>query len=227
MRTAPVVFAAALAAAAVAPGAMAADALALAGVEVARNAGYVYVGYLGALPGSTLGNGWVHRQWLDGLQYSYDTTQSIRARSPGFSTALGYHGGDASVAWGAYLGLRFADTDLSPDDPGNVNRGFHTRAQAQVEYRVPRVVGGAEFDGLAQWEFGSRSWYARARLNGWAVGPELVWKGSPEYHAVQIGATMRLYDTRAGEHLTLKGGLDRQSGRSTGPYLGLEWVRGL
>ncbi len=207
--------------------AVAADALVLAGAEVARNAGYAYLGYLAPLPGSAFGRGWVHREWLDALQYSYDNSGQITARSPGISAAVGYQGHDASAAWAGYLGLRLADTRLSPDDPGNVNRGFHARAQAQLEYRVPHAVAGAEFDGLAQWEFGSRSWYARMRLNGWKFGPELVLKGSPDYDAVQIGATTRIYDNRDGGALTLKGGLTRQSGGSTGPYLGLEWVRGL
>jgi hypothetical protein len=206
--------------------AAAADALVLAGAEGARNAGYAYLGYLAPLPGSALGKGWVHREWLDALQYSYDASEQITARSPGFSGAIGYQGGDASAAWAGYLGLRFANTRLSPDDPGNVNRGFLTRAQAQFEYRVPRAAAGAEFDGLAQWEFGSRSWFARMRLNGWKFGPELVLKGSPDYSAVQIGVTTRIYDNGAGDALTLKGGVTRQSGDSTGPYLGLEWVRG-
>ncbi len=206
--------------------ALAADALVLAGAEVARSAGYAYLGYLAPLPGSALGSGWVHREWLDALQYSYDSGERITARSPGISVAIGYQGHDASAAWAGYLGVRFADTRLSPDDPGNVNRGARTRAQAQLEYRVPRAVAGAEFDGLAQWEFGSQSWYARMRLNGWRFGPELVFKGSPDYHAVQVGLTTRLYGNQAGDALTLKGGVMRQSGDSTGPYLGLEWVRG-
>lgn len=216
---------AALAAGPTVKSALAADGLVLAGGEVARDAYYAYLGHLAPLPGSKLGNGWVHREWLDALQYSYDTSEKITARSPGFSGAIGYQGSKDGAAWAGYLGLRFADTNLSPDDPANVNRGFRTRAQAQLEYRVPRAVAGAEFDGLAQWEFGSRSWYARIRLNGWRFGPELVFKGSPDYHAVQVGLTTRVYEGRDGDALTLKGGVSRQSGDSTGPYLGLEWLR--
>jgi hypothetical protein len=76
--------------------------IALAGVEVGKNAQYSYLGPVLPLPGQALGQGWAQRYWLDYTGYAYEKGpgQEIDASVGGVEAALGYTGSSAAGWWG-------------------------------------------------------------------------------------------------------------------------------
>jgi len=174
---------------AVAAPAQATDSLLLAGTSDSSLGGYSYVGTLIPLGQSSLGQGWVMRQWLDYLTYHYDGfAPDIHARSFGYAPAIGYQWPTANGSHAAlYAGVRLANTHLSPDDPSNVDRGTRARFTLQGELMSP-VGAAAQNEFLAEGEFGNGAYFVRDRLawrlaGHYSFGPEVIAQGSREYRA--------------------------------------------
>src|SRR5882757_11565778 len=113
-----------------------------------------------------LGDGWVMRQWFDRLTYRYDgSVPDIRAEAYGYAPAIGYQWpvGDGSNHAGLYAGLRVVHTQLSPDDPSNVDRGTHARFSLQGEL-TSQLGAMVQNQFFAQGEFGYGAYFVRDRL---------------------------------------------------------------
>lgn len=206
-----------------------AETLGFAGFEAGKGQGYAYVGSLSSLPGSELGNGWLWRNWLDGLKYEYEANGTIKARSVAYTPALVHQNAWDRGSFGISIGARIASTHLSPDDPANENRGSRVTVplQLDVDYRVsPRTAIAA----IASMEVNTGSYWSRVRMlhgldQGIAIGPELIWKGSHEFRAQQLDLVVGNMKLSGRAQMAVKVGHVRQDGRGRGGYAGLEFVQ--
>jgi cellulose synthase (UDP-forming) len=205
--------------------------LGLAGVEGGSdNAYYAYAGAIVPLRSAdALGRGWAQRYWVDRLGYDFESAGTrIRATAPGLSAALGYQGRTGDWQWSAYAGAVHRNTTLTPDLPDAAARGSQTAGLVSAE-------AGRSFDG--GWRLGAivnatiapDSYWTRLRLlhtvAGFAVGPELVWQGDPDYRQVKTGLTVE--NLRVGDRFTLsvKLGVSKTQGLASGAYGGIEIAR--
>jgi len=185
----------------IAGSAQAADNLFLGGTDQSSLGSYSYLGALVPIGQGQLGNGWVMRQWFDRL--------------------IGYQWpvGDGSNHAGLYAGLRVVHTQLSPDDPSNVDRGTHARFTLQGEL-TSQLGAMVQNQLLAQGEFGNGAYYVRDRL-AWRVfghytfGPEAIAKGSSVYQAREAGLFFGGIAITSRMSLLVRGGVNQQPGQPT------------
>lgn len=203
--------------------------IALAGLEAGRDNGYAYWGTVLPLPGQHLGQGFVQRYWLDYVAYRYEKLpqQDIDAKAAGVEAALGYQQSSANGWWGAYLGPRYASTRLSPDDPGNNDRGGHLRAKLQFEGET-ELGAGWRLNGIASHLIGQSSYWLRFRAqtrldNQLLLGPELVVQGDPSYRLFKLGVYVGGIKLGRDAALTVKAGASKLDSGSAGAYAGIEW----
>lgn len=205
------------------------DGIALAGVEASRDNRYAYLGTVLPLPGSQLGQGYVQRYWLDYVAYRYEKTPQLEidTRISGAEAALGYQRSNASGWWGAYLGARYANTRLRPDDPDNDDRGRRLRAKLQFEGETD-MTAGWRINGIASHLVGDANYWARLRLqtqlrNQWRVGPEVLVQGDSNYSAYKVGAFVGNIELGASTALTLKAGVNKPEDDPASAYVGAEF----
>ena len=201
--------------------------IALAGMEVSRDDQYAYLGAVLPLPGQRLGNGFVQRYWIDyiGYRYQQSALQDIDAKVLGGEAALGFQQAESGSWWGAYLGARYANTRLSPDDPGNDDRGPRWRAKLQIEGETS-LAGNWRINGILSHQIANDDYWARVRLqttfkNKWHVGPEFVAQGDSNYSAQKLGAYVGNI-WLGGSALTLKAGVNNPEDFSRSMYAGAE-----
>lgn len=205
----------------------AADSLLLTGTEQSPLGDYAYVGVLTPLGRGSLGNGWVMRHWLDRVTYDYDTGNAkVAAQSYGYSPAVGYQQPVGVSRVGIYGAVRIGHTSLSPDDPANVDRGTRARFSVQADAFTP-IGTRVENQLIVQAEIGNGGYYARDRLQmrclqHYAVGPEIVLKGSREYSAMQAGLAFGGISLGKRTALLLRAGAVHQRDRSSEMYAGAE-----
>lgn len=189
------------------------------GGEGASTQAYAYVGALA--PWADSSGRWATRYWFDAQRYEYDSNgRTIVGKVVGFSPAVVRTFSFANGYLAVSAGVRFADTRLSPDDPGNEQRGFKASLPLQIDGQLR--VNSTTLSGIASGEPDIGSYWARARAVGdrllgpLALGIEVIAKGSDEYSARQAGLLV------GGDRVRVKFGGSRQDGRSTGGYLGIE-----
>lgn len=214
------------------PGALAGDKLVLAGAE--GGAGdtenyYTYVGLVAPLTGDHLGNGFVQRYWVDFLGYSYETNRQIDAQAVGLEAALGYQE-SGKAGWGAaYLGLRYNNTNLSPDDPANRTEGEHLWVKTQLEGEL-KLAETWKLGGIASYIFSAESFWLRTRLlhpleQGLSTGPEVVFMGDPNYRAWQFGWVVTGFKPWQDVEIGLKAGVRITDGSAVNGLIGIELAR--
>jgi hypothetical protein len=209
------------------------DHVALAGTELSGLGTYTYLGIVSPLGDSRLGHGLVMRHWLERLTYEYDGPggANIEAERYGYAPALGWQMplGEGSAA--LYAGLRFAHTDLDPNDSGNDEAGHTNRVFLQADAFTP-VGERVENQFVGSFETRYSDYYVRDRLlfrfdGKHAVGPEVILKGGRDYEGWQAGLAVggfRIFE-RVG--LLVRGGISGQQGESSTGYGSLEFVMGL
>jgi len=214
--------------ASVAP-AWALEGVVLAGMEASRNDQYAYLGTVLPLSGKQLGQGFVQRYWLDYVAYEYEKSplQDIEAKVAGVEAALGYQQSSATGWWGAYLGARYANTRLSPDDPDNDDEGRRWRAKLQLEGET-EIGPGWRINGIVSNLVGDANYWARVRLqttlaNQWHAGPEVIVQGDSYYSAYKVGAFLGNIRLGASSALTLKAGMSKPEDDSASLYAGAEF----
>lgn len=209
--------------------ALAQEQVVLTGFEVSRDSQYAYLGLALPLPGQRLGQGLVQRYWLDYLSYRYEKTplQDVDAEVVGGEAALGYQDSHAGGWWGAYLGARYADTRLDPDDPGNDGRGKRWYAKLQLDGET-ELGAGWRINGIVSHLINRDTYWARLRVQttlaeGWHVGPELVAQGDTDYRAYKLGAFFGNIRLGADSALTLKAGVSKPEDDAASAYAGAEF----
>jgi Cellulose biosynthesis protein BcsS len=185
-------------------------------------------GLLIPFPHNHLGQGWVQRYWLDTFTYSYEAgTQQIDSSVWGAEAMLGYQASRPGASGAAYLGVRYSDAHLSPDDPGAALRGQQWFPKGQVEGET--LVGQTwRANAILAYTFILDGYWTRLRvLHSLAgtkrIGPELIVQGDPDYSALKLGVVFGGVPLGSKVFLNVKGGYRWQSGHDS-PYLGAELV---
>jgi hypothetical protein len=201
---------------AAAAGAHADDRLVLAGGEVAESSYYSYAGTVLPLGRRNDGRGFLQRYWIDRFGYEYDTGQRrIKASAYGAEAALGY-GTSFPQGWAtASLGLRYTNTDLTPDDTSAQARGSQVglKLDVQAEREVaPQWRAGA----IASYVTQQNAYWGRVRLMrslspGRALGGEIVLGGNSESHSTSAGFVLTIQPQAAPWSIGLRAGYRTQS----------------
>lgn len=201
----------------------------LAGVEAGSDTHSAYLGTVLPLAGGTLGKGWVQRYWLDYTAYRYEKTpeQDIDARVTGLEAALGFQGGAGADWWSVYLGGRYDNARLSPDDPLNENRGGDFAIKLQLEGETA-LSSAWRVNGIASHLVGQSSYWLRLRAhttldNQLLLGPELIVQGDPLYRLFKLGVYVGGIKLGRNVELTVKVGASKLNSDSVGAYVGGEW----
>jgi Cellulose biosynthesis protein BcsS len=206
-----------------------AEGLFLLGGETSKDSGYAYSAVLLPFPGSTLGNGFVHRYWVEWLRYEYlggPLNQVIEAKAPGAEFALGYQKANPTGYFGVYAGALYRDTELTPDDPSSKARGEHVRLRLQVEGEH-RFQDTWVVNGIASYAFGQDGYWLRGRVlrrvSGHILaGIEGVTQGDPDYEGWAVGAVLTGFEPAPRWNLGFKAGVKKIEGRSSNGYIGIE-----
>jgi hypothetical protein len=190
---------------------------------------YAYTGLIAPLLGSDLGNGFVQRYWVDVLGYRYEANSQVDANALGVEAALGYQKKFPS-GWGAlYFGGRYANTWLSPYDPGNRNGGGHVWAKVQAEAETD-LTQSWKVNGIASYIFLASDYWVRGRLmhrlnNGLYTGPEAIIQGDPSYKAWQFGWVLTGFEPFPKSNLGVKAGVRITERVGPDGYVGVELTK--
>jgi len=210
------------------PSARAADSLWLAGTSGSPLGTYSYVGALFPLGEGTLGQGWIMRQWIDRLTYHYNGFEpDIHALDYGYSPAIGYQWTlQQSHHAALYVGVRVANTELTPDDPSNVDRGTRARLTLQGDL-TSDFSAGLQNQFLAAGEAGNGAYFVRDRLL-WrlgahiSLGPEAIAQGNRQYRAHEVGVCLSGIPFTRHISALLRAGVYQQHDQPTVGQVGLE-----
>jgi hypothetical protein len=212
--------------------ALARDLLLLGGAEGGGwHRSYNYYGFaavVAPLFSEKLGDGFVQKYWLDVVGYDYPAGErTVDAAAVALEGALGVQTGSEHGWLGLYAGGRFADTWLSPDDPGSRVRGRHLRPKLQVEGER-RLAADWKVNAIGSYIVGSDSYWARGRglfrlYDAVFSGPELVVQGDPEYRAWQYGWVLTGFAPVRNSSLGVKAGVRKTEHADAGGYLGVEF----
>lgn len=204
----------------------AAERLLLAGGESADEAYYSYLGMVVTGPPRENGRGFVQRFWLDRFGYEYDGEPGrVKAQAHGAEAAIGY-GGSSTDGWANLsVGLRYTDTDLSPDDPAAESRGSQLAVKLQLQGErqfAPRWRIGAIASVTSQpGEYWGRLRLTHEQSPVIALGAEFVAGGNDESRSSAAGLVLILRPATATWSIGLKAGARRQDGDESG-YAGVE-----
>jgi hypothetical protein len=206
--------------------AAAGDRLLLAGGESADDAYYSYLGLVVVGPARENGRGFLQRYWLDHFGYQYDGGPGpVRARAHGAEAAVGYGGSSASGWANVSVGLRFTDTELSPDDPAAGARGRQLGVKLQLQGER-EFAPGWRLGAIASLSSRQREYWGRLRLmHGMtptlSLGAELVAGGNDESQSTAAGVVLALRSATSRWSAGFKAGARRQDG-GEGAYAGVE-----
>ena len=126
-----------------------------------------------------------------------------------------------------YFGVRYSNTDLSPDDPNGALRGDQFWPKAQIEGEA-QLSPSWRANGIIAYTLILDGYWTRARLlyglsGNKFIGPEVVVQGDPNYNAQKLGVVFGGFEIASKVFLTLKAGYRFQSGADS-PYVGAELV---
>jgi len=206
------------------------DRLFIAGGEYSDVAYYSYAGVILPGPGREQGRGFLQRYWADWFGYEYDGAPGrVEARAWGGEAALGYGASSASGWWTAWLGLRYTNTDLTPDDPAAEARGSQLGGKVQFDFEQS-LSKAWRVGGIASYASRQNGYWGRLRLMHQAtpargLGLEVVANGNDEADSTAVGLVFAARPTGSRWSLALKAGYRFQD-EGDGAYGGLEFGYG-
>jgi hypothetical protein len=214
------------AAVAIPGGAVADNRLALMGGELGNDSYYSYAGVVLPGPGNDSGNGLRQRYWVDAYGYEYDSGSArIEASAYGLEAALGYSASNDKGWASAFLGLRYTDTDLTPDDNAASARG--SQVGVKLDLQGEREIA-TDWRGnvILSYTNEQRSYWTRARLMHalsarHSLGAEFVVGGNDESRSRSVGAVFTFQPAASPWSIGLKGGY-RHDSDDAGGYGGIE-----
>lgn len=199
----------------------------MAGTEFSTGTSYVYLGHVTALPGSSLGNGYVKRLWIDWSKYRYDKSgQNYEVSAPGAELALGFQRASENHWWAAFAGLTYRHTSLSPADPMSSISGNKINPKWQIEGE--QTLGHKwRLSAIGSYVTGQQGYWTRARvlhdnLPGMQIGLESIAQGDPNYHANQYGILLLGLKANNTVNVGLKAGIRKVAGLNSHTYFGVE-----
>lgn len=203
------------------------DSLFLAGGEYSDVAYYSYAGVILPGPGRKQGRGFLQRYWADWFGYEYDGAPGrVEARAWGGEAALGYGASTADGWWTAWLGLRYTNTDLTPDDPSAEARGSQLGGKVQFDFEQS-LSSAWRLGGIASYANQQNAYWGRLRLMhqsrpAGGLGLEFVANGNDEADSTAVGLVYSAKPAGARWSLALKAGYRFQD-EGDGAYGGLEF----
>jgi hypothetical protein len=204
------------------------DRLLLSGGEYSDAAYYGYTGVILPGPGRKDGQGLMQRYWIDRVGYEYVGGPGIvKAEAWGAEAALGY-GTSSAAGWSSFwIGARYSDTSLSPDDRTATARGTQVGAKLQVE---------TERNLSPRWKLGAAASYITTQQSYWlrarsmhrmtrvaSLGVEAVAIGNDESESQSFGLVTSFQPAPTGWSVALKAGYRTQKDTGDGAYAGLEF----
>jgi len=205
------------------------ESILLFGVEREKEAGYYYLGNISPLKGSTLGNGYVQRLWLDYNNFNYNlNSTTIDAKAKGLSYAIGYQGSfDKSFSYAGFIGVGVRNTDLSPNDPGNQSEGTEVNPMLIVEAEK-KFTDFYKLNFNASTEPSAESYWSRLRFSfgdSIKMGPELTMQGDPSYDTKKIA--LFISDIEFGKDIKIgaKIGESKTNGSGNQAFIGIEIIK--
>ena len=207
------------------------DRLLLAGGEYADAAYYSYAGLVLPGPGRANGRGFLQRYWLDRYGYEYlGGPGRVEATAWGAEAALGYGASSADGWWTVSLGVRYTDTDLSPDDPRASARGSQVGGKLQVEAESA-LSPAWRLGAIASYASQQNGYWGRSRLmhgstDSRRFGVEFVANGNDEADSTAAGLVFTTRPSASRLTVTVKAGYRFQSDDYDGAYGGLEFGYG-
>lgn len=197
------------------------------GAEVSTGTSYAYLGHVAPLPGSSFGNGFVRRLWVDWSRYRYDKGgQTYDVSAPGAEMALGYQRASENHWWASYAGLAYRHSSISPDDPASMIRGGLLRPKFQMEGE--QALGQKwKASAIGSYITGQRAYWARGRVlldtgSDRQIGLEAITQGDPDYHANQFGVLLLGLKAGSAVNAGLKVGARQVGGLNSQVYSGIE-----
>lgn len=207
-----------------------AESLFLAGADKAKSEGYYYLGYITPFQGSHLGNGYVSRSWIDYNNYNYTSSnRNIDANVKGISYTLGYQQKiDNTLTIAGYAGAIFHNTDLSPDDAGNKNKGSDLNPLIIVEAEK-KISSFSTFNINASFEPNADAYWSRIRFGygdgNLKTGPEFTLQGDPTYDAKKITWFINGIETSKDSTLGAKVGFASTNNDPYSGFIGIEFTK--
>lgn len=197
----------------------------LTGLQAQSDASYAYLGHLTPADDQPLGQGWVHRFWLDHVRYAYQSGEvTIRGLAPGASYGIGHLGRAGTATYAAYAGLDFRYTQLNPNDSTNRARGDVLSPYLAVEAEAP-LWGNTRIETAISVLTRTRAYWMRARLRALPVLPvsiEVINQGDPSYHKRTVGIILPSWKGPAGITYSVRIGATRTGRESSKPYVALD-----
>ena len=207
------------------------DRLFLAGAEYADAAYYTYTGLVLPGPGRENGRGLFQRYWLDRFGYEYlGGPGRVEASAWGAEAALGYGAGSEHGWWAVSLGVRYTDTDLTPDDPDAEARG--SQVGGKLQFELEHALSTA-------WRVGAMASYANQQNGYWgrarlmygptpvrSYGIEVVANGNDEADSTAAGLVLTVRPDESKFTVSLKAGYRFQDDDYDGAYGGVEFGYG-
>ena len=207
------------------------DRLFLAGAEYADAAYYTYTGLVLPGPGRENGRGLFQRYWLDRFGYEYlGGPGRVEASAWGAEAALGYGAGSEHGWWAVSLGVRYTDTDLTPDDPDAEARG--SQVGGKLQFELEHALSPA-------WRVGAMASYANQQNGYWgrarlmygptpvrSYGIEVVANGNDEADSTAAGLVLTVRPDESKFTVSLKAGYRFQDDDYDGAYGGVEFGYG-
>ena len=189
---------------------------------------YTFAGIVAPLAADSFGNGLVQKHWVEFLGYDYPAgDREINATAIGLESALGYRNGGDNGWVGAYAGLHYSNTRLSPDNPDSRVRGSQIRPLCQLEGERALTTDW-RINGIARYTFRSDSYWGRGRImyrayNRVYTGPEFIAHGDADYRAWQGGWFVTGFEPLPGGSIGFKAGARKIENAETSAYLGVEF----
>jgi hypothetical protein len=202
------------------------DRIFLSGAEASRNDYYTYIGTVIPGPGWQNGKGFFQRYWLDRFGYEYEAgVRDIQARAWGGEAALGYVNPTSRGWWSASVGLKYSDTNLSPDDRAASARGAQISPKVQLEADT-QLAPAWRLAAIASYTFDQSQYWGRMRAtrrlsSRWSAGGELTVNGNDEFDSIGTGIVGVWQPDSSLWSLALKTGYRFQDG-DDGVFVGME-----
>ena len=212
------------------PSAHAADAQIFSGVQASGRGNYFgQVGLVLPFWNQQLGNGFVHRYIVNALTYDYKKGASrIDGESYGGEAALGYQTSNSSGAWGgAYVGVMYQNTELSPMDPDSNAEGSHIGTRFQVEGEMP-VAQNFKVGGIASYLTTNDAYWTRARVmyrvwDNIFAGPQAIFSGDSDYNARELGLAVTGFKMTPNSEIGFNAGARKSTDDSAAFTAGVEF----
>lgn len=197
----------------------------LAGLQAQSGASYAYLGRLVPADGRALGQGWVHRFWLDHVRYAYQSGEiTIHGLAPGASYGIGHLGRTETANYAAYAGLDVRYTQLTPNDAQNRARGDVISPYLAAEVDAP-LWEQTRIETAISVLTRTRAYWMRARLRALPVLPvsiEVINQGDPSYHKRTFGIILPSWKGPAGFTYSVRIGATRTGRESSKPFVGVD-----